>query len=140
MKMKKIISFFMVIALFLQALPVSLAAQTEQSWLAEIGEVKVLEKLQTEQQEVNYDGSTNINTFVDKPKEGFKYVLIDLTVSQINKEKQQEIDLTNITLKIGENVYKRVENDTFLKNHDIDPIIQGEVIFGSYTGMVLFEV
>ena len=130
----------MVIALFLQALPVSLAAQTEQSWLAEIGEVKVLEKLQTEQQEVNYDGSTNINTFVDKPKEGFKYVLIDLTVSQINKEKQQEIDLTNITLKIGENVYKRVENDTFLKNHDIDPIIQGEVIFGSYTGMVLFEV
>lgn len=138
--MKKIISFFMVIALFLQALPVSLAAQTEQSWLAEIGEVKVLEKLQTEQQEVNYDGSTNINTFVDKPKEGFKYVLIDLTVSQINKEKQQEIDLTNITLKIGENVYKRVENDTFLKNHDIDPIIQGEVIFGSYTGMVLFEV
>lgn len=138
--MKKIISFLMVALFIIQMLPTSLAAQTEQSWIVQTNKIQVLEKLQTEQQEVNYDGSTNINTFVDKPKEGFNYVLIDLTVSQINTQKQQAIDLTNTKLKIGENTYKRVENDTFLKNHNFSPITQGEVLFGSYTGTLLFEV
>ena len=139
-KMKKIISLLMIALFIIQMLPTSLAAQTEQIWIVRTNKIQVFEKLKTEQQEVNYDGSTNINTFIDEPKEGFNYVLIDLTVSKINMQKQQAIDLTNTTLKIGENIYKRVENDAFLKNHNFTTITQGEVLFGNHSGILLFEV
>lgn len=57
--MKKIISFLLVMLFAIQILPTSLAVETNQSWIAKINKIQVLEKLETDQQEINYDGSTN---------------------------------------------------------------------------------
>lgn len=61
-------------------------------------------------------------------------------ISKIDAEKQQTLNLGNITLQINGTVYERTQQDIFLRNHNFTPLTKSAVSFGEYTGTVLFEV
>ena len=136
--MKRIIAVFMALLVAIQIFSVSFAVDSEQDWEVDITEIETYQKLETEQQEVNYDGSIALNKFKNEPSNGNVYILAEISV--LYKGSSKGINLSDTVLKIGKNTYNRVKKDTFLANHNFKTLSHGEVLFGNYTGIVLFEV
>lgn len=97
------------------------------------------EYLKTSTQEVIYTGTVKEKNYSNYPKQGYQYLLIDIRITN-ESSTSRVLDLSEFRIKIKNETYKKVSEDSFLKDHKMKCIPDKIEAYESVEGTLLFEV
>lgn len=132
--MKKSIASIIVFILLMCSIPLNIFAQDNN---VKVYGYTVSQGLHTVDSIVSYEGTTEVINYDDMPSEGNEYLLIDMGIEIF--QSGQTIDLSNINLEIDGITYNRI-NDSFISNHGYTPLPQYTVSYGSFDGILTYEI
>lgn len=109
-------------------------------WTVELRGADIRDSLFTQAGLKQYDGSIMDVDYSDSPSEGHVFLILTLTVSKTAAGGGQ-FDWDKLTVADGDgNTYSRMENDTFLQNHQYNRMASTPLQIGEHKGSVCFEV
>jgi len=114
---------------------------TSQYWNVKLNDIKAVSSLAGTIDTVQYDGSVTHSNVNKKPKNGYVFLLLNLTIekTQSGKAKFSWKD-TSLQDETG-NLYARYEKDTFLENVGYSPRLKAtDQTLGKEKGWVCFEI
>lgn len=107
-------------------------------WDIHITNIQTKEYLETDESITLYEGDIQVVTHVNKPKEGYEYLLLSLYV---NKMATDDSGFFSSDVKLYQNgtAIEQIDN-SFLGNHNFSIFTKNEIRFGTNQGYLLFEV
>lgn len=108
-------------------------------WSLEIIDIKVQDTLKTIKDSTDYDGTITQKEYIDKAKDEYMFVMCDIEINKILPS-STKFSLNNIKLSIGEKLIDRISEDSFLQNHNMNPVGYSELSIGGKKGTIIFEV
>ena len=120
----------------------SLTPTLSLSWKIEVSKFDIKDNLNTIESVTQYDGSKIDVVHTQSPDAGYVYLIMDVTIRKANNQSTSPFDWQWLVVKDASgNSYHRLENDTFLEQHQYSPRITGlELRFGENTGWMGFEI
>jgi hypothetical protein len=120
----------------------SLTPSLSLSWQIEVSKVEIKENLNSVEPVTQYDGSIVDVVHTQSPDAGNVYLIVDVTILKTNNQSTTPFDWQWLVVKdAAGNSYHRLENGTFLVQHEYTPRITGlELRFGENTGWMCFEI
>jgi hypothetical protein len=112
------------------------------TWQIEVSKFEIKDNLNTVESVTQYDGSKIDVVHTQSPETGKVYLIMDVTIRKINNQTPTPFNWQWLVVKDASgNSYPRLENDTFLVQHQYAPRITGlELRFGENTGWLCFEI
>ena len=109
-------------------------------WTVELRGADVRDSLYTQAGLRQYDGSIMNVDYSDSPSDGHVFLILTLTISKTAAGGSQ-FAWDKLTVADGDgNTYSRMENDTFLQNHQYNRMASTPLQIGEHKGSVCFEV
>lgn len=99
-------------------------------WSLEIIDIKVQDTLKTIKDSTDYDGTITQKEYIDKAKDEYMFVMCDIAINKILPS-STKFSLNNIKLSIGEKLIDRISEDSFLQNHNMNPVGYSELSIGA---------
>ena len=112
------------------------------TWQIEVSKSEIKDNLNTVESVTQYDGSKIDVVHMQSPAAGNVYLIMNVTIRKTNNQSSAPFDWQWLEVKDASgNSYHRLENDTFLVQHQYEPRITGLVLrFGENTGWMGFEI
>lgn len=109
-------------------------------WTMELIAAEIKDALHTDDSVQQYDGSFDDVAYDDAPAEGHTFLILTLTIAKTGTG-SSSFDWTKLSLlDEAENIYNRMENDTFLQNHRYNRLASTPLQIGEHKGSVCFEI
>lgn len=109
-------------------------------WTVELRAAEVKDALHTQAGMEQYDGSIVDVDYDDAPSAGNVFLILTLTITK-SEAGGSSFDWTNLSLLDADgNVYNRMENDTFLQNHQYNRMASTPLQIGENRGSICFEI
>lgn len=112
---------------------------TDADWYLGIAKLETTARLYTEKQSTDYGGAIITNKYENLPNAGMRFVVVNLALTK-TVAGGANFAADKLCLTIGGNSYQRILDDSFLTNHDYTTFPNTEILAGSRTGDVVFEV
>jgi hypothetical protein len=121
---------------------VSLQSTPPVVWQVEISEVVIVDNLDTVESVTQYDGSKIDVVHKQSPEPGNVYLIMNVTVKKTDNQSSTPFDWQQLLVNDDAGIsYNRLENDTFLEQHQYSPRMTGlEIRFGENTGWLCYEI
>jgi len=142
--MKKIF-LLMIISLLLlsscsQGSPQASGASESDMWRVDLISAERFDNLTAVMEAVQYDGDLSRTEQDIEPKDGYVFLLLNLSIEKIGTGKASfSWSDAHIEDKNGNSFY-RLENDTFISNLKLPRLKGTDIVLGTETGFVCFEI
>lgn len=137
--MRKVLTLFMSMTLFSCAVAEKGSDQSLFSWQIFCENVSVVASISDNKTITHYDGSSEVVTITDSADSGHVYVLIQLKISKSGIG-GPAFEWKKLTLVDREGTaYARID-DSFLSDHDYDPLPSISLRLGNNEGWIGFEI
>lgn len=101
--------------------------------------MKVQDTLKTIKDSTDYDGTITQKEYINKAKDEYIFVMFDIEINKILAG-STKFSLNNIKLSIGDKLIDRISEDSFIQDHNMNPVGYSELPIGGKKGTVIFEV
>lgn len=109
-------------------------------WTVELRNAQIKDALHTAAGLEQYDGSIVDVDYDNAPSEGQVFLILTLTISKTGTG-GGSFDWTKLSLlDDAGNAYGRMENDTFLQNHQYNRLASTPLQIGEHKGSICFEI
>lgn len=116
-----------------------IATPLKADWKITQESLEIKDKITYTEEATLYTGDTIIHNNEIEPKEGYKYVLASIRVS--NKDTTvPSFNSKDFFIKTKNNTYNRILNDTFLLDYALKPFTKLKIKRGYHQGVLLFEI
>ena len=112
-------------------------AKAEDIWTVSLLDIRLFEKMHTTKTVTLDDGNKETVEYLNEPDEGKGYVVVTLQAVR-NVTGGECLDTSDVQLCIGEERYGRMEDDSFLTDHNMNPLSR-TLLTGAY-GEMCFQV
>lgn len=109
-------------------------------WTVELRAAQIKDALHTEAGLEQYDGTIVDMDYDNAPSAGHVFLILTLTITKTGTG-GSSFDWTKLSLldEAG-NVYNRMENDTFIQNHQYNRLASTPLQIGEHKGSICFEI
>ncbi len=108
-------------------------------WDIQAESPKVSEILSIEQEVETYTGDMMLHKIEQTPSDGNVYIIIPITANRSDKNAGL-LYSTKFQLQIGNLIFDRLSDDSFLVDYNIQPFTRLNIKMGSHKGSLIFEV
>ncbi len=137
----KLVPVFFLIALLCGCAKATNTPEKLFTWNIQIMQVEIKSVLKTTEIVTLYNGDKSEIDHENVPSQGNVFVILNLSVDKIGSETSSFESMDMVVMDTKGNSNQRLENDSFIEQHNFSPRMTGLPIrFGETKGWICFEV